>query len=453
MSAVGGAGRALIVVFLLNGLFLLLSLYSALLPDGKVASAARHAFETGALTDSDYLVGDSERGWHQYNDCTVINLIVVDVTVLDDALAPLTLNTDKSWKHSCKVLRTVLFKGKDDPTLTERFPYTRYWFGFVPIAASLLNIVELQSARKLLKFLVYLSVIVVAFSVVSAPVELRIFAYSIAGVAAVFWAVPYFGQSLSHAPGDAFVMLGLAAFLFYRNRITSWEVLIPFSAAYGAVVTYLEYWTGQLPTAAGFLFVAVYLTGAKNCADSGRLVCAWRHAIASLLAFIAGAGLTVALKQVLALMLTDAPVLSSFTDSLIAYSGGTSDKSWLLGRLSGVLALLSASPTLTFWSTTGAIALGIAVSAAWCGALFLSWYRKDDRRRRVSDLLAFSTGAAAVPAWAVLFPTHTLIHAHATFMSRMLIVPIALGVNALLSQTILSGVRMYAVQRRENTIS
>jgi hypothetical protein len=152
----------------------------------------------------------------------------------------------------------------------------------------------------------------------------------------------------------------------------------------------------------------------------------------------------VALKQVLALMLTDAPALSSFTDSLIGYSGGTSDKSWLLGRLSGVLALLSASPTLTFWSTTGAIALAIAISAAWGGALFLTWYCKDDRRRRINDLLAFSTGAAAVPAWAVLFPTHTLIHAHATFMSRMLIVPIALGLNALLSQVILSGRRQKA---------
>jgi hypothetical protein len=77
MRAVGGAGRALIVVFLLNGLFFLLSLYSALLPDEKVASAARQAFETGALTDQDYLPGDSERGYHQYNDCVVIELIVM----------------------------------------------------------------------------------------------------------------------------------------------------------------------------------------------------------------------------------------------------------------------------------------------------------------------------------------------------------------------------------------
>jgi hypothetical protein len=349
------------------------------------------------------------------------------VTVLDDALAPLALNVDASWEPSCRVLRTILFKGKDDPTLTERLRYTRYWFGYVPIAASLLNIVELQSARKLLKFLVYLSVILVAFSAVGAPVELRIFAYSIAGVAAVFWALPYYGQSLGHAPGDAFVMLGVATFLFYRNRIISWEVLIPFSAAYGSVVTYLEFFTGQLPTASGFLFVAVYLTGARNWADSGRLICAWRHAIASLLAFIVGAGLTVALKQVLALMLTDAPALSLFTDSLIGYRSGTSDKNWLLGRLSGVLALLTESSTLTFGSTTEAIALWIAVSAAWCGAFFLARHRKD-RQRSLSDLLAHGTGAMAVPAWAVLFPTHTVFHAWC--MSRMLIVPIALGVSA-----------------------
>src|SRR5262245_24012578 len=125
-----GIGRALIVVFLLNGMFFLLALYSALLPDGKVASAARHAFETGALTDFDYLP-DSERGHNQYNDCRVIELILNDVAVLDDALAPVARSTNKEWNDSCKGLRTILFKGKDDPTLTEQFPYTRYWFGFV----------------------------------------------------------------------------------------------------------------------------------------------------------------------------------------------------------------------------------------------------------------------------------------------------------------------------------
>jgi hypothetical protein len=434
MSAVG---KALIVVILLNGLFLILSLYSALLPDSRVASVARQAFETGALTtDSNNLPRDSERGYHQYNDCFIIQLIVNDTTVLDDALAPVLMDTDDSWTSPCKVLRTILFKGKDDPTLKYRFFYTRYWHGHVPIAASLLSIVDLQSARKILKFLVYLSVVLVAFSTAGAPGELRVLGYSITGVAAVFWALPYFGQSLGSAAGDAFLMLGVASFLLYRNEILRWEVLIPFCAAYGAAVTYLEFWTGQLPTAAGFLFVMAYFTGATRRADDGWPGCAWRCAIASLLAFTVGASLTVACKQVLALMLTDAPApLADFTENFILHSSAVSAPNWLWGRVLGLLALLRGGTTLTYGSKAGAISLGIAILAAWCGALFLTWYRKDNRHRRISDLLALATGAAAAPAWAILFPEH--IWAHKAFMSRMLIVPIALGVTALLSQIIL----------------
>jgi hypothetical protein len=43
--------RAFAAVLLLNALFLFLALYSASIPSERVASAARHAFETGALTD------------------------------------------------------------------------------------------------------------------------------------------------------------------------------------------------------------------------------------------------------------------------------------------------------------------------------------------------------------------------------------------------------------------
>jgi hypothetical protein len=114
MTAVGGIGRAPFVVILLNGLFLLLSLYSALLPDEKITSTARQAFQAGALTDSDYLPRDSERGYNQSSDCLIIQLIVNDTTLLDDALAPLELNTD-NWSTSCPALRTILFKGKERP--------------------------------------------------------------------------------------------------------------------------------------------------------------------------------------------------------------------------------------------------------------------------------------------------------------------------------------------------
>jgi hypothetical protein len=74
--------------------------------------------------------------------------------------------------------------------------------------------------------------------------------------------------------------------------------------------------------------------------------------------------------------------------------------------------------------------LWIAVAIAWCGAIFLALRRKGDHGRSISDLLAFGAGAAAVPAWAILFAAHTV--EHSVFMSRILILPIALGVTGLL---------------------
>lgn len=380
--------RAFVAVLLLNALFLFLALYSASIPSERVASAARHAFETGALTDDDYLIGDRKRGFHQNNDCAIIQLIVNDVSLFDDALAPL-IRSDRAWSAMCAALRGIVFDGRTD--FEASFGYTRYWHGYVPIATFLLSVFDLDVARTVLKFLVYLSLLMLGVSALRAPTEVRIFAWSVAVAAALFWAVPYFGQSLAHAPGDAFLMLGLAGFLFFSDRMSVRRALLPYSAVYGAGVAYLEFWTGQLPTAAGFLFAAAYLVAVARRADGERLIDAWVAAGASVLAFLAGAGFTVASKQALAIMFTDAPVLALFMEQLSYYSGaalsdGSRANSW--GRLSGFLRLLRSSSTLTCWSGAGALCLGIGVMGAWCGAGLLAWYRRSEGPRPISDLLA-----------------------------------------------------------------
>jgi hypothetical protein len=418
--------RAFGAVLLLNVLFLLVALHSASIPSQQVASAARHAFETGALSDDDWLIGNRERGSNQYNDCLIIQLIVNDVSLFDDAMAPVIRN-DSTWTGSCATLRGIVVDGKTDPVSIR---YTRYWHGYVPIATFLLSAFDLDVARPVLKSLVYLSVLMLVVSALHVPIELRIFAFSVAGAAALFWAVPYYGQSLSHGPGDAFLTLGLAGFLFFSNGMSIRRALLPYSAAYGAGVAYLEFWTGQLPTAAGFLFAAAYLVNVSR----ERLIAAWLTAGASLLAFLAGAGFTVASKQVLAIMLTDAPVLASFAGKLSHYTGAASSNGIVgeqFGRVSGLLLLVRSSATITYESSAGALGLMIGVMGSWCGAGLLAWHRRSEGPRPISNLLAYITAALVPFVWAVIFPLHTAIHAG--YMSRMLILPVALGAAVFLN--------------------
>jgi hypothetical protein len=400
-------------------------------------SAARHAFETGALTEDDWPIRDQVRGFNQYNDCLIIQLIVTDVSQFDDALAPLIRN-NSTWTASCATLHKIV-GGKPDAA-DSNFRYSRYWHGYVPITTFFLSVSDLDVTRSVLKCLVYLSLLLLAACVMRRPLEMQVFAWSVAAMAALFWAVPYFGQSLSHAPGDAFLMLGLAGFLYFSDCMRVSRALLPYSAAYGAAVAYLEFWTGQLPTAAGFLFVAAYLVAVTRRTDGEGVIDAWIAAGASVLAFLAGAAITVALKQLLAAMLTDAPVLTAFAEVLSHYSGVTlSNGPWLrhAERLSGFLPLLRSSATLTYWSEAGALGLAIGVIAVWCGVGTLAWFRRSEGSRPISDFLSFAMAASIPFIWAFIFYVHTALHA--IYMSRILILPVALGA-AIFCHTLLRAV-------------
>lgn len=423
--------RALLVVLLLNAVFLIIAIYSASIPSGRVASTVRHAFVTGALTEYDFLVGDRTRGLNQYDDCLIIQLIVNDAPLFDKALAPV-LKAKRPWVM-CPTLHDIVMNGNSEFQIS--FGYTRYWHGDVPIAQFLLSTFGLETARIVLKVLVYASFVVLGLSALRAPIEVRSFAWSIGMTTALFWAVPYFGQTFAHAPGDTFLMLGLAGFIFFSDRMRVWRSIFPYCAAYGAVVAYLDYFTGQVPTAAGLLFTAAYLSAVVRPDNEGHLADAWVTAGASVLAFTGGAALTVVLKQVLAVVFTDAPVLDSFLGQLKYYSSTSlSDGSWASGwgRLSGILALVRSGAGLTWGSVAGALGLGVAVAAAWCDATFLAWRRRRTGLRAISDLLAFASGASAVLFWTAVFSVHTV--AHAFLLNRMLILPIALGFAAVMHQ-------------------
>ena len=66
---------ATLLALALNVLFMLLGLLATVVPRSVHVERIRHAFVTGELGSADYLPYDVARGWHQYNDCNVLQML------------------------------------------------------------------------------------------------------------------------------------------------------------------------------------------------------------------------------------------------------------------------------------------------------------------------------------------------------------------------------------------
>jgi len=434
------------IVFLQNGVFLLLALWAAWLPREHLDQRIRDAFTSGELIDNDWPWLESHRGFNQYHDCSVLQMI----SNADDhrwaaAVGPLMYNRNRGETDRCPTLRTLVTEGPNTASYLV-YRYTRYWHGYNPISAALLWVMDLGNVRTVLKLTVYAAL---ALLVIATGLHQRLLlavSASIALTGALFWGVPYFGQSLTHGPGDAFVILGIVGFLALRKRAGSMSMLVPLCAVYGAGVAYLEFLTGLLPTAAGLLVPTVYVVERLRPEPENDPVRARRLALAALLAFALGALLTVAIKQALAVVIFGPEAVRTFAEYLHRYinpSPGASLKhfgeTWsspkdplLVSSAKAVEAVLSQGYVLTYGSHTGAIVLYAASALAWLIAGFIAVRRRV--RWATSDLLGFAAGGAIVLAWILAFQTHSTIHKW--WMVRTLLVPLSFGWSALAWQLI-----------------
>jgi len=437
---------AVALVVLANGAFLLLALGAALLPRERLAQRIRDAFASGELIDNDWPWLESRRGFNQYHDCSVLQMISnADTRLWASAVAPLIYNRSRGETDRCATLRTLVNEGPNTrPYLVYR--YTRYWHGYNPVAAALLWVFDLGRIRTLLKIALYGALVLLVFAAGTRHRGLLAVTVSIAVTGALFWAIPYFGQSLTHGPGDIFVILGLACLLFWRERLSSPAMLIPFCAVYGAGVVYLEFLTGLLPTAAGLLFPTAYLMGRLRPEPENEPARAWRFALAGLLAFGLGVALTVLIKQILAVAIVGPDAARSFVEYLHRYinpSPGAAlrhfGKAWtspddplIWSSLKALYAVVSQGYVLAYGSHAGAIALYAVSALAWLAAGYLALRRR--MKGAASDFLGLAAGGAIILAWALAFQTHTTIHKW--WMVRMLIVPLSFGWGALAWQLI-----------------
>lgn len=413
---------ALIAVTVLNGAFGAAALWTATADREPLRVKVRAAFADGDLTTEDYLPFDRRRGWHQYNDCNILQMMTNrDESRLGRAFSPRVYVEDASYLDVCRSLYEISHDTRPlSAYLETRYP--RYWHGYVPLSTLLLRYLDLGGLRILLKSLLIAALGALALTAWISPRPLPTFVIPVSLTGMLFWAVPYFGQGLSHGLGDVTVILGLAVLLLVYPAIRGKGLLPMYCSCYGAIVVYFEMLTGPLPIAAGLLFPALYLLErGSSVADR------WRVAIVGLVAFAIGAIFSVVFKQIMTVWLADPQALESFGSNLRWYTTpiGPTEGIPLVTPFS---KLVRRADHLTYGVEPLAMLLLVATALAWAVAGLVALRAR--RTNLPSDFAAFAVGGSSVVVWVLLWQTHTTIHA--AFMVRILLVPIALGWAALL---------------------
>ena len=418
--------RTLGVVAIANVLFVVLLLLAPHDPN-RVASRVRTAFATGDLGTVEYLKGDIRRGWHQYNDCSVLQMLSDhDSSRVAQSLAPRMafLRTDPDGNLSCAALRAIALGGVSQDSMAP-FRYARYWHGYmIPVAVALEGM-ELAALRRLLLIAVYAAIALLAIAAFRSSPYTRRTGLAIAGTAALFWAAPYFAPSLTHGPGDAVLVLALGILILRPAMATDLDTLIPYAAGFGAVVVFFEMLTGQLPIAASWL-AALVLALARDESRPGALDARLRS-VAALGAFAIGGVITVAVKQALATMFAEPQAGAVFVRKLGAYAGMPAPRNGIPGVFLPYIELLRHMFVLAGWNYLAGEVLAAALALALLWAVARGWRQRRTIQGR--DVL-FLVGLTLIPAvWVLILPNHTF--QHTSFMVRMMVVPISLAVAAL----------------------
>ena len=421
--------RAFVLVLLFNVAFPILLLLSNLMPSEVIVDRIQQAFSTGELVENDYLPYDVHRGFHQYNDCNILQMMTnEDSSFVTHALGPWLHLADSSATEACRTLRELVVDGQD-PRVFVSSRYTRYWHGYIPILSVLLMFLKLSTLRVVLRIVVCTALLLLLLSSFREKrflfLTIPVF---ISGI--FFWGLPYFGQGMSHALGDSVVMLGLACLIFWYRRFSQASMLIPFCAVYGAILVYFEMLTGPLPIAAGLLFPCVYLLSRlTNSIDKG-IDCHLRLATSASIAFSMGTIITIGVRVLVAATLVQPSGLDAFVGNLSLYTLPIDSTTYAPGFLRPLGRLFRRGTVLTYGSSWGLAILYVSVALSWFVSMWLAYRRATSWSW--ADLLAFVIGAASIPIWTVMLQTHTFMHAD--FMTRILIVPISLGWAAMLWQ-------------------
>jgi hypothetical protein len=416
--------RATLVVVTLNALFLLL-LVLAQNNSTTVGKRVRAAFVSGDLGFEDYLRFDTRRGFLQYNDCNVLQMVGnANPSRMARAISPIVYAANDDWTDQCEVLHRLTSDDPDVSGLIQR-RYSRYWHGYNAGVALALRIADIRTIRRALVTAVWLSLLTLAVVTLRSAPATRRFGVAVTLTAALLWAVPYFDPGFTFGFGDTAVLLGLAVLAAWPRRALHAGTLVSYAAGFGAVVVFFEMLTGQLPVAAAWLIALVVAIRRDHALTSGADV--RTLALAALLAFGLGGLATVVIKQILALALFDPDAARAFFSHLVLYADTPEGTASRPGGLVPFFRLREAAAMLTYGNTRvgGALVLGIGLAGLLAAAA--AW--RDRCPERKVDRLVVLAASLIPAAWVLVLPQHTAMHA--TFMVRILVGSIALAPLAL----------------------
>lgn len=251
LRAIRGGLVGVPIALLMFALFTLAN-YLSLGRDLPAAQAnVRSAYTWSVLQDADWLPGNTDLGRHQYNDCLIIYM------ALNQQADPAELATSpikplpRNGETMCGALRA--FAGGDHAAGQTGIWYHQYIHGHTMLVRLLLPVLSVEAIRNLFHsiqtLLVLAGIIVAMLALARGGRRAENLFWLIVFLAFSRWfGLESYGQSLSHGPSDAIILLyllflGIAA---TRGGLSRRASLIA-AALFGSLTAIFEFLTGGIP--------------------------------------------------------------------------------------------------------------------------------------------------------------------------------------------------------------
>jgi hypothetical protein len=383
----------------------------------------RSAFLKKDLVSEDYLVGDTVRGRHQFNDCLILGMAV-------DQGAPRQLLAIAPAKPiygvpagKCADLNHYV---TGDPPSPKAVYYYQYLHGATILVRYLLPSLSVRSIRELYKNLVVLTI----FAGISAGMIGLMLRRRIAQ--SLFWIITFivflrffglesFDQSLGHGPADL-VLMSYALFLSACSLLGGIPVrwISPTAAIFGTLTIIFELLTGGV-----HLGLGVLIGGLPFALRSEEPAVVSREVLVALTGFLGAIGTCILIKVAVEFHFFGITALQTSSHELIGRAGFNNSvkEASSLSLRAYVAAILRGFDALDPGSSLlGILTTAIALIAGCWGYLVLRNNHRSIGAVRAKFLLLSNVpiGLLLLGLW-----QHTIVHSW--FMDRVFVWTIASG--------------------------
>jgi len=414
--------RILVALFVPNLAFLAIHYAARSLPVQPIRNRIAIAFQGGDLqADPRTLVAlDRLRGVEPFGDANALRMAIHrGPSPWRDALAPRMLKpADGVARHPAAELHGDVF---GDILFDPHSGYShRYWHGAVAVTSFLISALPVPQARMVLETAGYFLFLLMPLVACRVSPRLVVVLGVISGFGVWFSGPPFYGQSYAYAPAFLWSQAAAPLVVAFGRTARSPAGVVPLGLVLGAVAAFLEPMSGAFVLAGSLAFLAHYFSLRESLPGPA----AFRLAALLLAALLAGVFASVLFKQ------SVAALVFGFQDTFGTFG---MELRWRMGLTGQEVTLPHVARTvwassiyLTFGSVPLARFLSLATAAALAtGSLMALLDLARHPRERLFDYLTLLAPVVLLPAWYVLLPSHTAIHAWITV--RLLYLPLALS--------------------------